>query len=50
MSIGRIEFLDEKAVDINNAYSKLALDVTPTLFLEFSGDKATIEHQVQIAS
>ena len=50
MSIGRIEFLDEKAVDINNAYSKLDLDVTPTLFLEFSGDKATIEHQVQIAS
>ncbi len=50
MAIGRIEFLDEKAIEINNSYSKLTLDVTPTLFLEFSGDKATIDHQVQITS
>jgi D-lactate dehydrogenase (cytochrome) len=34
---GKIEFLDEVAVEACNAYSGLNLDVGPTLFVEFHG-------------
>ncbi|CAF1974790.1 unnamed protein product [Rotaria magnacalcarata] len=49
LPVARIEFLDEKMVDACNRFSKLDLDVAPTLFLEFHGSKSNIETQGQIA-
>ncbi len=49
LPVARIEFLDEKMVDACNRYSKLNLDVAPTLFLEFHGSNSNIEAQGQLA-
>lgn len=49
LPIARIEFLDEKSIHGNNVYSKLNLDVAPTLFLEFHGSKTTNSQQAEIA-
>ena len=49
LPVARIEFLDEKMVDACNRYSKLNLDVAPTLFLEFHGSNNNIEAQGKLA-
>ncbi|CAF4709845.1 unnamed protein product, partial [Rotaria sp. Silwood1] len=49
LPVARIEFLDDKMVDACNRFSKLDLDVSPTLFLEFHGSKSNIDAQGQIA-
>lgn len=49
LPVARIEFLDEKMIEACNKYSKLNLDIAPTLFLEFHGTNSNIETQGQIA-
>lgn len=49
LPVARIEFLDEKMVDACNRYSKLNLDVAPTLFLEFHASSNNIEAQGKLA-
>lgn len=49
LPVARIEFLDDKMVDACNHFSKLQLDVAPTLFLEFHGSNSNIEAQGQLA-
>jgi len=49
LPVARIEFLDEKMIDACNRFSKLNLDVAPTLFLEFHGSNSNIEAQGQTA-
>ena len=49
LPVARIEFLDEKMVDACNRFSKLSLDVAPTLFLEFHGSASNIEAQGHLA-
>ncbi|KAL5021434.1 hypothetical protein ScPMuIL_000589 [Solemya velum] len=46
--MAKIEFLDEVAVDACNKYSKLDLNVAPSLFLEFHGSGTSLEEQVSI--
>jgi D-lactate dehydrogenase (cytochrome) len=43
--VARVEFLDEVMIRACNAYSKLNLGETPTLFLEFHGTSASVEEQ-----
>lgn len=43
--VARVEFLDEVMIRGCNAYSKLNLVETPTLFLEFHGSDASVEEQ-----
>lgn len=43
--VARIELLDEMQVRASNAYAKLALAETPTLFLEFHGTEASVHEQ-----
>jgi D-lactate dehydrogenase (cytochrome) len=49
LPIARIEFLDENMVDACNRYSKLNLDVAPTLFVEFHGSNSNIDAQGKLA-
>lgn len=42
----RMEFLDAAAISACNRFSHLDLAQEPTLFLEFSGSMAEIEHQI----
>ena len=49
LPVARIELLDEKMIDACNRFSKLDLDVLPTLFLEFHGGHSNIEAQGQLA-
>lgn len=43
--LARVELVDEKQIEICNAYSKLNLPVQPTLFLEFHGSESSVEEQ-----
>ena len=49
LPVARIEFLDEKMIDACNRFSKMSLDVAPTLFLEFHGSNSNIEAQGKLA-
>ena len=44
----RMEFLDPAAIDACNRFSDMKLPKEPTLFLEFSGSMAEIEHQIEL--
>lgn len=43
--LARVELVDEQQISICNAYSKLALPVRPTLFLEFHGSESSVREQ-----
>jgi D-lactate dehydrogenase (cytochrome) len=45
--IARIELLDEVQIDAVNRHAELALDVAPTLFLEFHGTAPEVEAQAR---
>jgi len=46
--VARIELLDALQVKACNAYSKLGLEETPTLFLEFHGTPASVKEQSEM--
>jgi D-lactate dehydrogenase (cytochrome) len=45
--VARIEFLDETQVRASNAYSKLTLQESPMLFLEFHGTEGGVAEQAE---
>ncbi|MFT3987073.1 FAD-binding oxidoreductase [Aestuariivirga sp.] len=47
LPVARIELVDAEHVKAFNAYSKLDLKVTPTLFLEFHGTEASTREQAE---
>ena len=47
LPVARIELVDAEHVKAFNAYSKLDLKVTPTLFLEFHGTTASAQEQAE---
>ncbi len=47
LPIARIELVDEEHVKAFNAYSKIDLQVKPTLFLEFHGTTASAQEQAE---
>jgi D-lactate dehydrogenase (cytochrome) len=49
MQIGRVELVDARTVEAVNGYKGTQYAVAPTLFLEFSGSEAAIEHDVATA-
>jgi D-lactate dehydrogenase (cytochrome) len=49
MRIGRVELVDARTVGAVNAYKGTDYAVAPTLFLEFSGSKASVESDVEVA-
>src|ERR671916_2368891 len=49
MQIGRVELVDARTVEAFNAYKDTEYAVSPTLFLEFSGSEAAVEHDVSTA-
>jgi D-lactate dehydrogenase (cytochrome) len=44
----RMEFLDPAAIAACNRFSDMQLPEQPTLFLEFSGSTAEIDHQIEL--
>jgi D-lactate dehydrogenase (cytochrome) len=46
MQIGRVELVDARTVQAVNAYKNTSYDVSPTLFLEFSGTEVAVERDV----
>src|SRR5215217_6228558 len=49
MRIGRVELVDARTVDAVNTYKGTDFSAAPTLFLEFSGSKASVESDVEVA-
>lgn len=47
-AIARVEFMDERAVNAVNRYSKLSLKETPLLLFEFHGSKSLVQEQAEI--
>jgi D-lactate dehydrogenase (cytochrome) len=49
MRIGRVELVDARTVGAVNAYKGTDYAAAPTLFLEFSGSRASVEGDVEVA-
>jgi D-lactate dehydrogenase (cytochrome) len=49
MRIGRVELVDARTVGAVNTYKGTDYATAPTLFLEFSGSKASVESDVEVA-
>src|SRR5215210_8486247 len=49
MRIGRVELVDARTIGAVNAYKGTDYAAAPTLFLEFSGSKAGVESDVEVA-
>lgn len=47
IQMSRIEFLDDRAIDASNKFSKLDYKVSPTLFLEFQGTENSVETDIE---
>ncbi len=48
MRIGRVELVDARTVGAVNAYKGTDYAASPTLFLEFAGSEASVEHDVAV--
>jgi D-lactate dehydrogenase (cytochrome) len=49
MRIGRVELVDASTIGAVNAYKGTDYAAAPTLFLEFSGSRASVESDVEVA-